>query len=127
MGTVGNAEVSRPDLLNETVCDLNIHPETGAEIVPGECLKMKLPAIGPDTSIKKVINDLDDRLDKVLNNGWEKEKGNLENGFSRKDKILPDIRSKGPKMKTSFVEPTAQPRRQSTEKHYSEENALVAL
>ena len=127
LGTLGNAMVSRPELLKETTVDFNINPETGGEIVPGKALVMKLPAVGPDESIKVVLKNLETKVNKILNHGWEPEKTTLNSGFSQKDKSVPNVKPKGPKIKTSFVEESVRPKQQSPEKQHSEENILVVL
>ena len=46
MGMVANVENSNPKLLGPEVLDLNKHPITGEDIVPGEDLKIIMPPMG---------------------------------------------------------------------------------
>ena len=129
MGMVSNVENSQPKLLGPEVLNFNKHPVTGEEIVPGENLKMILPPMGKNVQIeKKVVGNLDSELDKILTKGWGTETNPTENGVSTRRKKMPELKGKGVKVKTTFVEETGPSKVQSMEKTIPDnENILMQI
>ena len=87
------------------VLDFNQDPTNGREIIPGRDLKVKVPGFKVNAEIAKLIKGWDIELYGILTKGWPEERDNVGVGLSNKAKKVPEPKGKGPKVKTSFVEP----------------------
>ena len=105
MSIVCNERIGNEDPTESKILDFNQDPNTGEKIVPGIDLKVKVPGSRTDPGAKDLIDGWDSELYKILTRGWPKELDNIKAGLSNKPKKLPETRKKGPKVKTSFVEP----------------------
>ena len=112
MSVVCNAGIGgagRKELAEAKILDFNQDPVSGLEIIPGRELKVKVPGFKTDSEFEKVVQGWDSELYKILTKGWPKELNYVEAGLSEnmleKDKKLPETKKKGPKIKSSFVEP----------------------
>ena len=115
MSAVCNESIRNKDILKPKMLDFNRDPKDGQEIVPGRDLKVKVPGFKKDAEIAKLVDGWDNELYRILTKGWPKELDNVDAGLSSKFKKVPETKGKGPKMKTSFVEPIVA-RRESVEK-----------
>ena len=91
--------------LSAKILDFNQDPTNGQEIIPGRELKVKVPGFKTNAEIANLIRGWDTELYRILTKGWPKEMDNVGVGLSSKAKKIRETKGKGPKVKTSFVEP----------------------